>query len=248
MSTDSDEEEVPRFRPGEHDPTDLYEAMELKVADKKDMSATRMLGVLAKHMEDKADSKALLKWKKRANMPNATVALSTATTDALMDVFVLSHPMEDVKNQATEKLLEMAQKTRLKLYRSGVYEQLVKMEMMAVATDAEAHKIKVKDNRYWIRVVLGGFQKTLDKSIIKKFKNALSIHDYVLGEFLKDEFASMKTMSDEAAKHEGFLIKLAGEAKTKGYWGKAAKRQHQQRRSAQAPDSGDDATCLVDAE
>ena len=53
MSTDSDEEEVPRFRPGEHDPTDFYEAMELKATDKKDMSATRMLGVLAKHMEDK---------------------------------------------------------------------------------------------------------------------------------------------------------------------------------------------------
>jgi hypothetical protein len=119
------------------------------------------------------------------------------------------------------------------------------MEMMAVATDAEAHKIKVKDNRYWIKVVLGGFQKTLDESIIKKFKKALSIHDYVLGKFLKDEFASMKTMSDEAAKHEGFLIKLAGEAKTKGYWGKAAKRQHQRRRSAQAADSGDDAVCDV---
>ena len=124
------------------------------------------------------------------------------------------------------------------------------MEMMAAATDAEAHKIKVdvKGNRYWIKVVLGGFQKTLDKIIIKKFKNALSIHDYVLGKFLKDEFASMKTMFDEAAKHEGLLVTLAGEAKTKGYWGNAAKRQHQQRRSAQAADPGDAAVCLVDAE
>ena len=114
MSTDSDEEEVPRFRPGEHDPTGFYETMELKVADKKGMTATRMLGVLAKYMEDKADSKALLKWKKRANMPNATVALSMATTDELMDAFVRSHPMEGVENQATEEMLEMEQKTRLK--------------------------------------------------------------------------------------------------------------------------------------
>jgi hypothetical protein len=122
MSTDSDEEEVHRFRLREHDPTDFYEAMELKVADKKDMSATRMLGVLSRHMDDKADSKALLKWKKRANMPNATVslALSTATTDELMNAFVLSHPMEDVGNQATEKQLEMSQKTTLKLHRSEV--------------------------------------------------------------------------------------------------------------------------------
>ena len=109
--------QVPRFRPGEHVPTDFYEAMELNVADKKDMSATRMLGVLARHMDDKADSRALLKWKKLTNMPNATVALSVASTDELMDAFVLSHPMEDVENQAIEKLLEMAQKTRLKLYR-----------------------------------------------------------------------------------------------------------------------------------
>ena len=67
--------------------------MELNVEDKKDMSATRMLGVLARHMDDKADSKTLLKWKKLATMPNATVAPSTATTDELMDAFVLSHPM-----------------------------------------------------------------------------------------------------------------------------------------------------------
>ena len=120
MSTDSDEEEVHRFRLREHDPTDFYEAMELKVADKKDMSATRMLGVLSRHMDDKADSKALLKWKKLANMPNATVALNVATTDELMDAFVLSHPMEDVGNQATEKQLEMSQKTTLKLHRSEV--------------------------------------------------------------------------------------------------------------------------------
>ena len=159
------------------------------------------------------NSKTLLKWKKLANIPNATVALNVATTDELMDAFVLSHPMEDGENQATEKLLEMVQKTRLKLYRSEVYDQLVKMEMMAAATDAEAHKVKVKDNRYWIKVVLGGFQKTLDKRITKKFKNALSLHDYVLGKLLKEEFTSMKTMFDKAAKHEGFLIKLAEEVK-----------------------------------
>ena len=76
----------------------------------------------------------------------------------------------------------------------------------------------------------------------------LSIHDFVLAKFLKDEFTSIKTMFDEAAKHEGFLIKLAGEAKTKGYWGKSTKRQHQQRRNTQAADSGDNAVCLVDAE
>ena len=72
-------------------------------------------------------------------------------------------------------------------------------------------------------------------------KRLPSVHDFVLGKFLKDEFNSMKTMFDEAAEHEGFLIKLAGEAKTKCYWVKASKRQHQQRRSTQAADSGDDA-------
>lgn len=71
------------------------------MAAKKAMSATRMLGVLARHMDDKADSKALVKWKKLATMPNATVALNTATTDELMDAFVLSQLMEDVENQAT---------------------------------------------------------------------------------------------------------------------------------------------------
>ena len=70
----------------------------------------------------------------------------------------------------------------------------------------------------------------------------------MLGRFLKDEFNSMKTMFDDAAKHEGFLIKLAGEAKTECYWGKATKRQHPQRRGTQAADSGDEAVCLVDAE
>ena len=70
MSLDSGEEEIPRFRPGEHDPVEFYEAMGLGVADKKDMSA-RMLGVLAKHMEDRADAKALMKWKKLATMPGS---------------------------------------------------------------------------------------------------------------------------------------------------------------------------------
>ena len=247
--TDSDEEEIPRFRPGEHDPIDFYEAVELKVSDKKDMTATRFLGVLARHMEEKSDARGLLKWKKLANMPNATVALNVATQEELMDAFVLSYPMEDVENQATEKLLEMTQKTRLKPYKTEVYDQLVKMEMITAANDVEAHKIKVKDNRFWIKVVMGGFQRTLDKRISKKFKNALSIHDFVLAKFLKDEFNSMKQMFDAAAAHEIFLIRLAGEAKTKGYWNKAAsKRQPQHRRSAQAADSGDDAVCLVDAE
>ena len=247
--TDSDEDEIPRFRPGEHDPIDFYEAVELKVSDKKDMTATRFLGVLARHMEEKSDARGLLKWKKLANMPNATVALNVATQEELMDAFVLSYPMEDVENQATEKLLEMTQKTRLKPYKTEVYDQLVKMEMITAANDVEAHKIKVKDNRFWIKVVLGGFQRTLDKRISKKFKNALSIHDFVLAKFLKDEFNSMKQMFDAAAAHEGFLIKLAGEAKTKGYWNKSAsKRQPQHRRSAQAADSGDDAVCLVDVE
>jgi hypothetical protein len=88
MSTDSEEEEIPKFRPGEHDPVEFYEAMELRVADKKDMSATRMLGVLARHMEDRADAKALMKWKKLATMPGSAVGVSTATTDELMDTFV----------------------------------------------------------------------------------------------------------------------------------------------------------------
>ena len=61
MSLDSGGGEIPRFRPGGHDRVEFYEAMELMVADKKDMSATRMLGVLARHMEDRAGAKALMK-------------------------------------------------------------------------------------------------------------------------------------------------------------------------------------------
>ena len=111
----------------------------------------------------------------------------------------------------------MAQRTRLKLYKAEVYEQLVKMELMAAANDTEAHKLKVKDQRYWIKVVLGGLQKTVDKRITKKFKNAVSIYDDVMSKFLKNEFVSLKTMFDEAAKHESFLMKLAAEAKAKCY-------------------------------
>ena len=103
----------------------------------------------------------------------------------------------------------MSQRTRLKLYKTEVYEQLVKTEMMAAATDAEAHKLIDQGER---PTVLGGLQKTVDKKILKKFKNAASVYDYVLSKFLRDEFASLKTMFDEAAKHESFLIKLAAEA------------------------------------
>lgn len=45
MSIDSEEEEIPRFVPREHDPVEVCEAMELRAADKKDMSATGMLRV-----------------------------------------------------------------------------------------------------------------------------------------------------------------------------------------------------------
>ena len=166
-----------------------------------------------------------------------------------MDAFVETYQMEDVENQATEKLLEMSQRTRLKLYKTKVYEQLVKIEMMTAATDAEAHKIKVKDQKYWIKVVLGGLQKIVDKKILKKFKNAVSVYDDVMSKFLKDEFTSLKSMFDEATKHESFLIKFAAESEHKCYWGKAtSRRQQQNRKTAQAADSGEDAVCLVDAE
>ena len=70
------------------------------MVDKKDRSTTRMLGVLARHMKDRADAKALMKWKKLATMPGSAVPLSTATTDELMDAFVETYQMEDVENQA----------------------------------------------------------------------------------------------------------------------------------------------------
>ena len=65
----------------------------------------------------------------------------------------------------------------------------------------------------------------------------MSVYDDVMSKLLKAEFTSLKTMFDEAAKHESFLIKLAAESKAKCYWGKAtSRRQQHNRKTAQAAD------------
>ena len=159
MSSSDDEEGSSSFKPGQDNPEDFFQGVRVKTAHRKRRGVTPCASLLGLMLSSILDAFVhpwcfSFKW-------------------IIMDAFVLSYPMEDVENQATEKLLEMTQKTRLKPYKTEVYDQLVKMEMMTAANDAEAHKIKVKDNRFRIKVVLGGFQRTLDKRISKKFKNAL---------------------------------------------------------------------------